>query len=111
MTKYFFYIIIVLGVAFYFYNSNKKSIKAKEVLVNGGIVIDVRTPKEFASGNYKNSINIPLNTIEKSVDEIKSYKREVVLVCASGMRSGQANKILNRYGIVSFNGGSWSSLK
>ena len=98
-------------VVFYFYNSNNKSKKAIEVLNNGGILIDVRTPQEFASGNYKNSINIPLNTIEQNLEKIKLYNKKIILVCASGMRSGQANEILNRNGIDSVNGGSWSKLK
>lgn len=111
MSNYFFYIIIILGIVFYFYNSNNKSKKAIEVLNNGGILIDVRTPQEFASGNYKNSINIPLNTIEQNLEKIKLYNKKIILVCASGMRSGQANEILNRNGIDSVNGGSWSKLK
>lgn len=100
-----------MGIVFYFYNSNNKSKKAIEVLNNVGIVIDVRTKQEFALGNYKNSINIPLNTIEQNLDKIKFYKKKIILVCASGMRSSQANEILNRNGIDSVNGGSWSNLK
>jgi len=105
-----FYLLIVILLVIYFYN-NSKSKKATKILENGGVVIDVRTPQEFKAGNYKSSINIPLNNIEDNIDKIKSFKKNIVVVCASGMRSGKANKILNKYGIKSINGGSWSNLK
>ena len=41
--------------------NKKKSSKAKEMLESGSVVIDVRTPEEFNSGHYMNSINIPLD--------------------------------------------------
>ena len=38
-------------------------------------------------------------------------QRDIIVVCASGARSGKANSILKKNGIKSANGGSWSSLK
>ena len=111
MENYFLYILIALGLVYYFYNSNQKSKLAMEKINNGAVVIDVRTQDEFNSGNYKNSINIPLNTINSKIEEIKSFKEEIVVVCASGNRSGQAKDILKDFGIEVINGGSWANLK
>ena len=111
MENYFLYILFALGLVYYFYNSNQKSKLAMEKINNGAVVIDVRTQDEFNSGNYKNSINIPLNTINSKIEEIKSYKEEIVVVCASGNRSGQAKDILKGFGIEVTNGGSWDYLK
>ena len=41
------------------------------MLESGSVVIDVRTPEEFKSGHYMNSINIPLDKIESSLDKNK----------------------------------------
>lgn len=70
-------------------------------------VIDVRTPGEFQSGHVEDSINIPLQEIDKRVDEIKAMKTPIVLCCASGGRSGQATAYLKGQGVDCKNGGSW----
>ena len=80
----------------------KKIIKEKK-----GTIVDVRTPAEFIGGNVAGSINIPLQEIEKRMDELKRLKQPLVLCCASGGRSGQAHGYLAHKGIECFNGGSW----
>ena len=83
----------------------KKIIKEKQ-----GTIVDVRTPSEFTSGNVAGSINIPLQEIERRMDELKTLKQPLVLCCASGGRSGQAHGYLAQQGIECFNGGSWLDL-
>ena len=77
---------------------------------SGAQVIDVRTTQEFNSGHFEGSVNIPLNTIENNIDKIKSINKDIVVVCASGLRSGKAIDILSNKGINSYNGGSWLDL-
>ncbi len=72
-----------------------------------GTIVDVRTPMEFSSGNAEGSINIPLQELDKRIEELKSLKQPLVLCCASGGRSGQATQYLKQQGIECFNGGSW----
>lgn len=79
-----------------------------DLIANGAILIDVRTPSEFSQGNVKGSKNLPLNTIESKVENIKKIGKPIVLCCQSGMRSGQASSILKRNGVPNvYNGGSW----
>lgn len=80
----------------------EKIIKEKQ-----GTIVDVRTTEEFREGNISGSINIPLQEIEKRIDELKNLKQPLVLCCASGGRSGQAHGYLAHQGIECFNGGSW----
>jgi rhodanese-related sulfurtransferase len=80
----------------------KKIIKERN-----GIIVDVRTAEEFGGGNAEGSINIPLQEIERRLDELKNLKQPLVLCCASGNRSGQATKYLMQQGIECCNGGSW----
>lgn len=74
---------------------------------NRGTIVDVRTPGEFMGGNVGGSINIPLQEIQKRVDELKNLKQPLILCCASGGRSGQATSFLSQQGIECYNGGPW----
>jgi phage shock protein E len=83
-----------------------------QLLINGAIIIDVRTKGEFEGGNIKSSINIPLDEIGKNLNKLKDKSSPIILCCASGMRSGMAKKMLQSKGYVQvFNGGGWSSLQ
>ena len=73
-------------------------------------IIDVRTPAEFHAGNVNGSINIPLQEIEKKIDEVKGLPQPIVLCCASGARSGAATQFLKSKGIDCTNAGSWVNL-
>lgn len=78
---------------------------------NGALIIDVRSPGEFASGHIKGSVNYPVQTIQNNLSKIKKDK-VIITCCASGMRSASAKSILktNGYNQV-YNGGSWMSLQ
>jgi len=79
----------------------------KQMLDNGAVIIDVRTPAEFQGGHVAGSKNIPLQVIHTKVDEIKNLGKPVVLCCASGNRSGQATGFLKSHGVDCINGGGW----
>ncbi len=82
-------------------------VNCHELIANGAVLIDVRTPREFSQGKPKGAKNIPLDKIHKEIPKIKKINKPIVLCCASGMRSGQATSILKRNGIEAYNGGSW----
>lgn len=72
-----------------------------------GTIVDVRSHSEFMGGHVADSINIPLNEIPQRIEEIRNFKKPLVLCCASGNRSSQAQLFLAEHGIESYNGGSW----
>ena len=74
-------------------------------------IVDVRTPAEYKGGHIKGSINIPLNSIHSADKKLKTGE-PIILICASGMRSGQAVQILKGKGYTAvYNGGGWRSLQ
>ena len=79
----------------------------KEMIENGAVIIDVRTPGEFQGGHVAGSKNIPLQSIQNRVSEIKKIGKPIVLCCASGNRSGQAANFLKSQGVECENGGGW----
>lgn len=64
------------------------------------LVIDVRTPKEFASGHIANSVNLPLDELSaESAERIIGAKdRQFIVYCKSGMRSSIACGMLVEMG-------------
>ena len=94
---------------FDFLKSTKED-KVKDFQSRGAIVIDVRTPAEYSQGAITGSKNIPLQSINSKISEIKKLNKPVIACCASGMRSGSAASMLKAQGIEAINGGGWASL-
>jgi phage shock protein E len=87
------------------------SVDYKELLKQGAIIVDVRTPAEFQSGNIHGSINISVETLQNNLSKLKDKSKPIITCCASGMRSGSAKMILKANGYQDvYNGGSWFSL-
>lgn len=79
----------------------------KSIIDEGAFLVDVRTPGEFADGHVKGSVNIPLDTVPAQISKFKG-KKNIVVFCRSGARSGQAKSILQQNGITDvINGGAW----
>ena len=82
----------------------------KDKVPSDSLIVDVRTPEEFAEGHFQSSINIPLNLILDHIADFKLSARPIVMVCRSGMRSSNAVKMLKSNGISAINGGAWNAL-
>ncbi|MFD9908919.1 rhodanese-like domain-containing protein [Streptomyces sp. NPDC059063] len=78
------------------------------------MVIDVRAPGEYAGGHLPGAHNIPLDHLTAALPALKSAaaRRDLLLVCASGVRSATACATLAEHGITaaSLTGGTtgWS---
>lgn len=81
----------------------------QEMIQNGALVVDVRTVQEFNSGHVPGSKNIPLHTLNAKKKGFKG--KEIILVCRSGARAGQAQQMLTNSGIKAYNAGSWKNIK
>lgn len=79
----------------------------KIIQENKGTIVDVRSFGEFSGGNVVGSINIPLQEITTRIEELKALEQPLILCCASGNRSGQAEHYLSQEGLECYNGGSW----
>ncbi|MFD6230302.1 rhodanese-like domain-containing protein [Streptomyces sp. NPDC060232] len=65
------------------------------------IVLDVRTPGEYATGHVPGALNIPLDQIARALPAIRhaADRGDILVVCASGARSDSACKTLAEHGI------------
>lgn len=68
---------------------------------NNVVLIDVRSPQEFAEGRLKKAINIPWYDIAKKVSTIiLNNDMNVIVYCQSGERSKKACTVLCKLGYV-----------
>ena len=79
-----------------------------DIIKQGAFLVDVRSPAEFAGGNVKGSVNIPLDKVNSQLSKFKN-KKTIVVFCQSGGRSGQAKTILEKNGLANvINGRTWN---
>ena len=75
---------------------------------SGYIILDVRTPEEFADKHIPGAINIPNETIStEEIPELPDKDQLILVYCRSGNRSKQASEKLAALGytnIVEFGG-------
>ncbi|MGV9422914.1 rhodanese-like domain-containing protein [Streptomyces sp. NPDC003656] len=66
------------------------------------IVIDVRTPAEYATGHLPGALNVPLDRLRHPLPELRhaADRGDLLLVCASGNRSANACRTLAEQGIA-----------
>ncbi|BAV34423.1 sulfurtransferase [Sulfuricaulis limicola] len=53
------------------------------------VIADVRDPAEFATGSFKNAVNIPVNTLDKKIGTLPTDK-PIIFFCTTGARGGEA---------------------
>jgi rhodanese-related sulfurtransferase len=80
-------------------------------MINRGktVLVDVRTPEEFANGHMRDAKNIPLADFGTRIGELdKSKGKSIVVVCQTGARVDQAIRMLTGAGfddVVGLDGG------
>jgi rhodanese-related sulfurtransferase len=67
---------------------------AHQLVADGGVLLDVRSPQEFAALHLPKAVNIPVEQLGERLDEVRRFARPLVVYCASGMRSNRAAGIL-----------------
>ena len=73
---------------------------ARRLVADGAVLLDVRTPEEFASGHLPAAVNIPVQELARRMGELEAKERPIVLYCRSGNRSNHAAGILKRAGFT-----------
>lgn len=63
------------------------------------VLLDVRTPEEYAEIRIPNSVLVPLDKIKNKIEkQIADKNTEIIVYCHSGMRAATASKILQSMG-------------
>lgn len=65
------------------------------------LVLDVRTPEEFAAGHVPGAINIPYTHLPSRISEVAdSGDKDIVLYCATGVRAEKGAERLRENGFT-----------
>ena len=80
-------------------------IARKLVREQGALLLDVRTPEEFAEGHVEGARNIPVDEVASRIDEIEKLAggdrtRPIVVYCRSGRRAAKAKATLLEHGFT-----------
>lgn len=65
------------------------------------VLVDLRSPDEFAAGHVPGAVNIPLDQVGARVGDFRALQKkgEIVLYCRSGRRTAQAVQTLESAGL------------
>jgi phage shock protein E len=72
--------------------------EARRLVEQGALLLDVRTPAEFAGGHLEGAVNLPVDQISRRGQEL-DRARPVVVYCRSGARSAAAARSLRSLGV------------
>jgi phage shock protein E len=97
---------VVLAVAACTQASAEGTISQKELAgaieaKRAPIILDVRTPAEFASGHVPGAQNVPIDTVGAWAQSANVRDKDVVVYCERGPRAKSAQRILDDAGFLS----------
>jgi rhodanese-related sulfurtransferase len=90
---------------------------ARKLIASGAVVIDVRTPEEFAQEHIPRASNIPVDKVAEQLAQVEQLAggdkhKPIVLYCAAGSRSAKAKQVLENAGYTQVvNGGGLDDLR
>lgn len=90
---------------------------ARKLVADGAVVIDVRTPEEFAESHLPSAVNIPVDDFAARIAEVDKLvagdkSKAVVIYCSAGSRSRKAKQQLDAAGYSHVvNGGGLDDLR
>jgi phage shock protein E len=98
------YVLVALGVAMFFGWQSSRSRSDPSALrqrvADGAVLVDVRSPGEFAAGHLDGARNIPVDQVAVRAREIGPPEQPVVVYCRSGARSAAAARTLKQLGFA-----------
>lgn len=108
-TLYFVVLLLLIGFILLRRVGQVPVKKAKELIRQGGMIIDVRTSTEYMAGHLSQAVNVPVDEIDTVIPgRVKQKDRIMLLHCQSGLRSRTAKEKLERQGYTQvYNLGSY----
>ena len=82
----------------------------RELVANGALLLDVRTPEEFRDRHLEGAVNIPVQELATRISELGAKGSPVVIYCRSGARSASAATLMKSagYEVLDIGGiGNW----
>lgn len=81
---------------------------AKALVAGGALLLDVRTPEEYAGGHIDGARNVPVDALSGALATLPKDK-PIVVYCAAGVRAARAAQLLADNGFDARNLGGISA--
>lgn len=91
-------VLLAVGYLLFFPRGDVSGPEARRLVEGGALLVDVRTPQEFAAGHITGALNIPVQQLDRRMAELGPKDRPIVLYCRSGNRSSTAARMLGNAG-------------
>lgn len=106
--------LAIAGALFFLFGAGRgptvSAERARALVNDGALLLDVRTPAEFAARHVEGAVNVPVEELEARLPAERD--RAVVVYCHSGRRSAAAKELLLRAGFTKvFDLGAMSNWK
>ena len=98
-----------MGILSSLLGGGNKTELIQQAIAEGAMIVDVRSPGEFAQGHAKGSVNIPVQNVQRSLKKFKPGST-VILCCRSGARAGSVQGIIEAQGCKTINAGPWQNV-
>lgn len=106
------FVVLLVTVIVQELRRGAKSLNNQELtrLVNSdqGVVLDIRSSKDFATGSIVNALHIPYDKLASRIAELNKHQdKTLIVVDAMGQQAGSACQILSKAGFetVKLSGG------
>ena len=83
-----------------FAGKSAATVDARALVEAGAVLLDVRSPEEFAAGHIPGATNLPVQQLSERTAELGPKQRPLVVYCRSGARSAQAASLLREAGFA-----------
>ncbi len=72
---------------------------AHRLVSEGALLLDVRTPSEYADRHLQGAVNVPVDNLQSRSEDLAKLtggdkKKAIVVYCAAGRRAARAKKLL-----------------
>jgi phage shock protein E len=96
------YFVALGGLLFFMLMRRSGQVSKKEAadfVKHGALIVDVRSPAEFAAGHLSQAFNMPVDEVDHLLpNKVKDKERVILVHCQSGMRSKKAKVSLEKIG-------------
>jgi len=88
------------------------SVNFRQLVLEGAIILDVRSAPEYAEGHIGGAINIPVEQLRQNLRSLLDKQAVIIACCTNGKKSWYAKNLLDATGYQHvYNGGSWTRLQ
>jgi phage shock protein E len=93
-------LVLTVGGCLFVFSGDLSGREAKHLVADGALLLDVRSPEEYAAGHLEGALNVPVQVLASRLGELGAHDRAVVVYCRSGHRSANAAAILREAGFT-----------